>query len=94
MLGCFGSGPLVCLANTVDPFLTNGFLPACLPDSGWCSSHCNPFNDYCISIFVVHIFEESPLRGDRGLLYLIYMRTLLLSSDTPEEGIRSHYRWL
>jgi hypothetical protein len=24
----------------------------------------------------------------------MYMNTLSLSSDTPEEGIRSHYRWL
>ena len=24
----------------------------------------------------------------------LYMSTLLLSSDTPEEGIGSHYRWL
>jgi len=24
----------------------------------------------------------------------MYMSTLVLSSDTPEEGIRSHYRWL
>jgi hypothetical protein len=24
----------------------------------------------------------------------MYMCTLLLSSDTPEEGIKSHYRWL
>jgi len=27
-------------------------------------------------------------------IYLLYITTLLLSSDTPEEGIRSHYRWL
>jgi hypothetical protein len=27
-------------------------------------------------------------------IYLFYMSTLLLSSDIPEEGIRSHYRWL
>jgi hypothetical protein len=27
-------------------------------------------------------------------IYLVYMSTLSLSSDTPEEGIRSHYRWL
>jgi hypothetical protein len=27
-------------------------------------------------------------------LLKIYVSTLLLSSDTPEEGIRSHYRWL
>jgi hypothetical protein len=26
--------------------------------------------------------------------YLFYMSTLSLSSDTPEEGIGSHYRWL
>jgi hypothetical protein len=26
--------------------------------------------------------------------YFIYMSTLSLSSDTPEEGIGSHYRWL
>jgi hypothetical protein len=24
----------------------------------------------------------------------MYVSTLLLSSDTPEEGIGSHYRWL
>ena len=27
-------------------------------------------------------------------IYLFYMSTLLLSSDIPEEGIRSNYRWL
>jgi hypothetical protein len=27
-------------------------------------------------------------------IFFIYMNTLELSSDTPEEGIRSHYRWL
>jgi hypothetical protein len=26
-------------------------------------------------------------------LFYVYMNTLSLSSDTPEEGIRSHYRW-
>ena len=26
-------------------------------------------------------------------IYLMYMSTLLLSSDTPEEGIGSHHRW-
>ena len=25
---------------------------------------------------------------------LLYVSTLQLSSDTPEEGVRSHYRWL
>jgi hypothetical protein len=27
-------------------------------------------------------------------IYFMYVSTLSLSSDTPEEGIRSHYRWL
>jgi hypothetical protein len=27
-------------------------------------------------------------------IYLMHMSTLSLSSDTPEEGVRSHYRWL
>jgi hypothetical protein len=27
-------------------------------------------------------------------IYFMYMSTSLLSSDTPEEGVRSHYRWL
>jgi hypothetical protein len=27
-------------------------------------------------------------------IYFMYMSTPLLSSDTPEEGIRSHHRWL
>ncbi|EDL90472.1 rCG63184 [Rattus norvegicus] len=26
--------------------------------------------------------------------HLFHMNILSLSSDTPEEGIRSHYRWL
>jgi hypothetical protein len=28
------------------------------------------------------------------IIYFIYMSTLHLSSDTPEDGIGSHYRWL
>jgi hypothetical protein len=27
-------------------------------------------------------------------IYLLHVRILQLSSDTPEEGVRSHYRWL
>ena len=27
-------------------------------------------------------------------IYLLYVSTLLLSSDTPEEGVRTHYGWL
>jgi hypothetical protein len=30
----------------------------------------------------------------KRFIYFMYMSMPLLSSDTPEEGIRSHYRWL
>jgi hypothetical protein len=30
----------------------------------------------------------------RFIIYFMYMSTLSMSSDTPEEGIGSHYRWL
>jgi hypothetical protein len=42
--------------------------------------------------------EESSLQPcyfkKKDLFIFIYMSTLSLSSDTPEEHIRSHYRWL
>jgi len=47
-----------------------------------------------------HQFSESATKALLKFLfllrfiYLFYVGTLLLSSDTPEEGIRSHYRWL
>ena len=30
----------------------------------------------------------------KRFIYLLYVSTLQLSSDAPEEGVRSHYRWL
>jgi hypothetical protein len=30
----------------------------------------------------------------KRIIYCIYVSTLQLSSDTPEEAIGSHYRWL
>jgi hypothetical protein len=30
----------------------------------------------------------------KRFLFIIMISTLLLSSDTPEEGVRSHYKWL
>jgi hypothetical protein len=27
-------------------------------------------------------------------IYLLYLSTMYLSSDAPEEGVRSHYGWL
>jgi hypothetical protein len=36
-----------------------------------------------------------PIESLSGILLEVYIcTTLLLSSDTPEEGIRFHYRWL
>jgi hypothetical protein len=35
-----------------------------------------------------------PAHSGPKIYLLLYISTLLLSSDTPEEGIRSHYRWL
>jgi hypothetical protein len=31
---------------------------------------------------------------EKRFIYFMYMSTLSLSSDTPEEGIESYYRWL
>jgi hypothetical protein len=39
---------------------------------------------YCLQLTVFFFFFK--------IYLLLYMSTLLLSSDTPEEGIRSHYR--
>jgi hypothetical protein len=36
----------------------------------------------------------NPTRSGPKIYLLLLITTLLLSSDTPEEGIRSHYGWL
>ena len=50
-----------------------------------------------VSIFqlcvLIYLLETSSFLI-KGLFIFICVCTLLLSSDTPEEGIRSHYRWL
>ena len=38
--------------------------------------------------------HSSPACSAPKIHSLFYVSTLQLSSDTPEEGIRSHYRWL
>jgi hypothetical protein len=35
-----------------------------------------------------------PAHSGPKIYLLLYVSTLLLSSDAPEEGIRSHYEWL
>jgi hypothetical protein len=44
------------------------------------------------SYFVKLSFEFSFFKD--LFIYFMYISTLQLSSDTPEEGIGSHYRWL
>jgi hypothetical protein len=41
-----------------------------------------------------YIVNEYTLNFFHLFIYLMYMSTPLLSSNTPEEGIRSYYRWL
>jgi hypothetical protein len=39
--------------------------------------------------------QKKQNKKKKGLfIYFMYMSTLQLSSDTAEEGIRFHYRWL
>jgi hypothetical protein len=43
------------------------------------------------------ILAKSDLEGYiffKKRIYFMYVSTLSMSSDTPEEGVRSHYRWL
>jgi hypothetical protein len=39
-------------------------------------------------------YTEKPCLKKKKIICFIYMSTQSLSSATPEEGIRSHYRWL
>jgi hypothetical protein len=47
-----------------------------------------------IKIFLMFSFLRTHEFFSIFLKYSMYVSTLSLSSDTPEEGIRSHYRWL
>jgi hypothetical protein len=45
------------------------------------------------SLFFFFFFLSlCPIRSNPKI-YLLYVSTLWLSSDTPEQGIRSHYGW-
>jgi hypothetical protein len=59
--------------------------PACQGRQG----HQSPCFALFFFVVVVVIFLKIYL-----FIYFMYVSTLSLSSDTPEEGIRSHYRWL
>jgi hypothetical protein len=51
----------------------------------------------CIAVQRYHDHNSLSLSVSVSLkmyLFIVCMSTLLLSSDTPEEGIRSCYRWL
>jgi hypothetical protein len=50
---------------------------------------------YRVSSRTAKAIQRNPVRKqNKTKLYFIYMSTLALSSDHPEEGLRSHYRWL
>jgi hypothetical protein len=51
----------------------------------WNIWHCNHVNN-ASSFFLFFSFFK------KDFIYLCYVSTLLLPLDTPEEGIRSHYR--
>jgi hypothetical protein len=84
-------------------FLEMGFLYSCSP--GWPPVHsvvkadaeplvllplppeCWDYVCVLTSALLVLVFKDL-------FIYFMYMSTPLLSSDTPEEGVRSHYQWL
>jgi hypothetical protein len=43
-----------------------------------------PSEGFLLSVFKIFLKD----------IYFMYMSTLSLSSDTPEENIKSHYKWL
>jgi len=47
--------------------------------------HATTINEKGAMNFLVFLFIS---------LFYLFMSTLWLSSDTPEESIKSHYRWL
>jgi hypothetical protein len=38
--------------------------------------------------------SPAPIYFFKRIIYFMYVSTLSRSSDTPEEGMGSHYRWL
>jgi hypothetical protein len=47
---------------------------------------------YTSVIYIINIVSD--ILFLKIFIYFLYMSTLLLSSDTPEEGIGSRYIWL
>jgi hypothetical protein len=45
----------------------------------------------CLFVYIIIYFF---FFFKKRFVYLLYVSTLLLSSDTPEEGVRSRFRWL
>ena len=64
-------------------------LPA-LPQLAQHTSHL------CVSLLVLWDLLNNLIDRNfkKRFIYFIYRSTLSLSSHTPEEGVRSHYRWL
>jgi hypothetical protein len=61
-----------------------------------CHHHCSILLwvlFYCECLFCLFVTISGFIFYD-VFIYFIYVSMLLLCSDTPEEGVRSHYRWL
>jgi hypothetical protein len=43
---------------------------------------------------LVNPTHSVPACSGPKIYLLLYIRTLYLTSDIPEEGVRSHYKWL
>ena len=75
------------LSEMVRGFLTINFYPHKVPSS------FTILTVLC-KIILITYKNVNISRFFKKKIYFMYRSTLQLSLDTPEEGIRSHYRWL
>jgi hypothetical protein len=59
----------------------------------WWELNSGPLEEQSVLFFFFSFFIL-PSRFSLRFIYLLYVSTLKLFSDTLEEGIRSHYGWL
>ena len=90
------SGFSVCLFGWVW-FFETGFLCVALAvlgltcGPGWPRTHRDPPAS-ASGVLELKAYNNSFFK--KRIIYLLFVSTLSLSSDTPEEGVRPHYRWL
>ena len=67
----------------------------CIPNSSPLETPSLGHFLWSLSILPISLHSSHSFFVDlKKFIYFIHMSTLYLSSDTAEEGIRSHYRWL